>query len=85
MEAVMPLLQIKDMPTELYEKISRAAQRDNRSVARQTIVLLQNALSITEARMARRKNALREIDAFNIKNTSEFPDPASLIREDRDR
>jgi AcrR family transcriptional regulator len=39
----------------------------------------------TDERIARRKSVLREIDSLNIKGTNTFPDPAELIREDRDR
>ena len=81
----MPLLQVRDFPSELYETISRVARAENRSVPQQTIVLLKTALSITEERKTRRDAVLREIDNLNIKNTNKFPDPAKLTREDRDR
>jgi Fe-S cluster biosynthesis and repair protein YggX len=85
MEVVMPLLQIRDVPTELYEKISKVAYMENRSIAQQTIVLLNNALNITDERIIRRKAVLQEIDTLNIKNANKFPNPEKLIREDRDR
>jgi hypothetical protein len=81
----MPLLQVRDIPKELYETISRVAQMENRSISQQTIVLLKTALNITSERMARRKSVLQEIDNLQIKNTQKFPDPAKLTREDRDR
>jgi hypothetical protein len=81
----MPLLQVRDIPKELYETISRVAQMENRSISQQTIVLLKKALNITNERMARRKSVLQEIDSLNIKNTNKFPNPAKLTREDRDR
>ncbi|MDR1248296.1 MAG: hypothetical protein LBK63_03240 [Treponema sp.] len=81
----MPSLQIRDIPKELYETIARVAQTENRSIAQQTIVLLKNALCLTDERIARRKSVLREIDLLNIKGAGAFPDPAELVREDRDR
>jgi Fe-S cluster biosynthesis and repair protein YggX len=81
----MPLLQVRDIPKALYETISRVAQVENRSIAQQTIVLLKKALNITNERTARRKSVLQEIDNFQIENAQEFPDPAKLTREDRDR
>ena len=81
----MPLLQVRDFPSELYETISRVAQAENRSVPQQTIVLLKTALSITGERKTRRKAVLSEINDLNIKNTNSFPDPAQFTREDRDR
>ena len=81
----MPLLQVRDFPKELYDTIARVAHAENRSIPQQTIVLLKTALQVTRERKARRKAVLREIDNFIIKNANSFPDPAKLIREDRDR
>jgi len=81
----MPLLQVRDFPKELYETISRVAAAENRSVPQQTIVLLKNALSANQERKNRREAVLGEIDGFNIENANNLPDPAVLVREDRDR
>ena len=81
----MPLLQVRDFPPELYETISRVADTENRSVPQQTIVMLRNALAANQGSKKRREAILREIDNFNIENTNNFPDPAELTREDRDR
>lgn len=81
----MPLLQVRDFPSDLYETIIQVAQEENRSVPQQTIVLLKNALNITGERKTRRKAVLREISGLNIKNADMFPSPAKLTREDRDR
>jgi hypothetical protein len=79
----MPLLQVRDIPDELYERIALTARAENRSVAQQTIVLLKDSLNNTAQRIARRKSVLKEIDGLDIKNTDNFPDPAKLTREDR--
>ena len=81
----MPLLQVRDFPSDLYETISRVAQAEHRSVPQQTVVLLKNALNITGERKTRRKAVLQEINNLNIKNANKFPDPEKLIREDRDK
>jgi len=81
----MPLLQVRDFPSELYDTISRVARSENRSIPQQTIVLLKAALNITHEQKARRKAVLREIDNLNIKNANCFPPPEKLTREDRDR
>ncbi|MFP3042384.1 hypothetical protein LQZ19_11265 [Treponema primitia] len=81
----MPLLQVRDFPKELYDTISRVAKTENRSIPQQTIVLLKNALNISDERMARRRAVLEEIDKLNIDRVQQFPDPAELTREDRDR
>ena len=81
----MPLLQVRDVPEDLYEKLSRVAEADNRSIAQETIVLLKKALAYTEERKARRQRVLTVIEELNISNTNIFPDPSELIREDRER
>ena len=81
----MPLLQVRDFPTELYDTISRVARSENRSVPQQTIVLLKTALNLTQERKTLRKAVLREIDNLNIKNTNKFPPPEKITREDRDK
>lgn len=81
----MPLLQVRDMPEDLYEKLAFIAKAENRSIAQETIVLLRQALNLTQERMARRKQVLEEISKLKLNKTDQFPDPADLIREDRDR
>ena len=81
----MPLLQVRDIPNDLYEKLSRVAEEDNRSIAQETVVLLKKALDYSEERILKRKRILAEIQKFKIENVDKFPDPAKLIREDRGR
>jgi hypothetical protein len=81
----MPLLQVRDIPNDLYEKLSRVAEEDNRSIAQETVVLLKKALDYSEERILRRKRILTEIQKFKIENVDKFPDPVKLIREDRKR
>ncbi|AEF82857.1 conserved hypothetical protein [Leadbettera azotonutricia ZAS-9] len=84
-ELDMPLLQVRDCPQELYETISQMAEIENRSISQQTIVLLKNALNLTQERKLRRKSVLHRIKKLNLKDVDTFPDPEKLIREDRDR
>lgn len=81
----MPLLQVRDLPEDLYESLTRVAHSENRSIAQETIVLLRSALGQREERKARRAKILKEIDALEVPDTGDSPDPALLIREDRDR
>ena len=81
----MPLLQVRDVPEDLYEMLSKIAEQDNRSITQETIVLLKKALNYKENRIARRKRILSEIRDDIIKDSDKFPDPAVLIREDRER
>ncbi|RKX84527.1 MAG: hypothetical protein DRP70_13105 [Spirochaetes bacterium] len=81
----MPLLQVRDIPEDLYDEISRVARLDNRSIAQETIVLLKSALNYTDTRIKRRLAVLKEIKSMDIDSSDELPDPVDLIREDRDR
>lgn len=81
----MPLLQVRDIPEDLYEKLSLIAKAENRSIAQETIVLLRRALELTKERKTKRKQVLDEIADLNMINTNNFPGPEELIREDRDR
>jgi hypothetical protein len=73
------------MPEDLYEKLSQIAEQDNRSITQETIVLLKKALNYKESRISRRKRILNEIRNDVIPDSNKFPDPAVLIREDRER
>jgi hypothetical protein len=81
----MPLLQVRDMPEDLYKTLADIAEQDNRSIAQETIVLLKKALNYKESRQSRRKRILAEIHSNPIKDVQDFPDPEALIREDRER
>jgi hypothetical protein len=69
----MPLLQVRGIPQELYETLSRVAQMENRSISQQTIALLKKALNITNERMARRKSVLQEIDNIHTLQNANTP------------
>jgi plasmid stability protein len=81
----MPLLQVRDIPEDLYNELSKVAKQDNRSIAQETIVLLRSALKLDTERVKRRKELLAEAKALNIDNADKLPDPVDLIREDRER
>jgi plasmid stability protein len=81
----MTLLQVRDMPEELYEHLANMARRDNRSIAQETIVLLRHALKSHGDRVTRRQQVLADISSMTLGDTASGPDPAALLREDRDR
>jgi len=81
----MPLLQVRDFPEDLYETLSKVAAAENRSIAQETIVLMKKALNYQQENQSRRKRGLEEIQAAGHRNTDRFPNPALLLREDRDR
>ncbi|MGA2973887.1 MAG: hypothetical protein ABSF77_01085 [Spirochaetia bacterium] len=81
----MPLLQVRNIPEELYKRLSQVAHTENRSIAQETVVLLRSALNQKQERSARRKAVIEEIRNLDLGKTKAFPDPAGLIREDRER
>lgn len=81
----MPLLQVREMPDDLYEKLAMVARSENRSIAQETIVLLRQALDLPVERRARRMQTLQEIESLELTDTERFPNPSELIREDRER
>ncbi len=81
----MPLLQVRDCPEDLYRKISLVAKNKNRTIAQQTIVLLEKALGQKESNHERRKRLIEKLESRQISSDIKMVDPVSLIREDRDR
>ncbi len=81
----MPLLQVRDCPEDIYQEIRLAAQRENRTIAQQTVVLLQRGLGQTESNMERSRRVLEEINNRIIPEKAKQIDIEALIREDRDR
>jgi hypothetical protein len=81
----MPLLEVKDMPNDLYEAIMDNARNESRTPDQVAITLLRNGLSSTTKQKKKIRTVFQKIDGINLGDTSLFPSPESLIREDRDR
>lgn len=81
----MPLLQVRDFPQELYERLAQTAKADKRSISQETIVLLQEALATKQGDRQRRQAVLDEIRRRPLLAGKGLPDPVTLVREDRDR
>lgn len=79
----MAILQVRDIPDDLYEKLALVAKAENRSITQETIVLIRTALQMHDARIKKRKALLAKISKISS-STDSFPDPVDLIREDRD-
>ena len=80
----MPTLQVRDLPEDIYVKLSMIANEENRSIAQQTIVLLRESLGLHKNNRLRRKALLEELSAKKYPNTDRV-DIVQLIREDRER
>ena len=81
----MPLLQVRDFPQDLYDRLGQAAESDRRSIAQQATVLLRESLGSPESAIVRRRQALAEASRLAFTTPTSDLDPVELIREDRDR
>jgi hypothetical protein len=81
----MALLQVRDCPDDIYQKITRAARRDKRTIAQQIIVMLENSLGQDSSNQERRMKVLDRIHNRDVSAKAKEVDAVVLIREDRDR
>lgn len=81
----MPILQVHDIPDDLYETLTKKAKSDNRTIAQETIILLRKALNSNNECLSRREKILKNIKNIDLSDRVNFPDPVKLIRTDRER
>jgi predicted nuclease of restriction endonuclease-like RecB superfamily len=81
----MPLLQVRDCPEDVYQKITLVARREKRTIAQQVIVLLENSLGQEQSNLERRQKLMEKINRRSISDEVKKIDVVALIREDRDR
>ncbi len=82
----MPSLQVRNVPEHIYKKIVHLAELERRSIAQETLSLLENALGIDSSYKKQREKLIDCILKENKNNYSDKPvDPVELIREDRER
>jgi len=82
----MPSLQVRELPEHIYQTLCHEAEAAHRSIAQQAVATLAKGLNLDLAPQMRRKallSAIREGGGDSIKPG--LPDPALLVREDRDR
>ena len=80
----MPTLQVRNLPEDIYAKLSMIASAENRSIAQQTIVLLKESLGLHTNNKIRRKVLLKKIADTRYPDSNDI-DVVQLIREDRER
>lgn len=83
-DSQMPTLQVRDLPDDVYIKLSMVASEENRSLAQQTIVLLKESLGLHTNNKSRRKALIEKIEAKEYPDAKNI-DVVELIREDRER
>ena len=81
----MPLLQVRDCPDDIYQKITRVARREKRTIAQQVLVLLETSLGQEQSNLERRRRLIEKIDQRTVREGVKNIDAVRLIQEDRNR
>ncbi|MFW6362358.1 MAG: Arc family DNA-binding protein [Spirochaeta sp.] len=79
----MPTLQVRDLPQELYNQLAFIAEKEHRSLAQETIILLKEGIESRLDNRERRKQLLKEFEGLGM-DTDQLPTPEQMVREDRD-
>jgi len=77
-------LQVRDLPEDVYVQLNYLAEKEHRSMAQETIVILKEGIVSRLGNKERRKKLLETANVIDI-DGSTLPDPVDLIRKDRDR
>ena len=82
----MPILQVRDVPNTIYQKLAQQAKKEHRSLSQQTIVELAKAMNINLSAKEKRNQVIVSILEMHRKTPFETEkDPVEWIREDRGR
>ena len=81
----MPLLQVRDCPDDIYQKITKVAKREKRTIAQQVLVLLETSLGQEQSNLERRRKLIEKIDQRIVREDVRNIDAVGLIQEDRNR
>jgi hypothetical protein len=85
MEEYMATLEIKDIPNDIYKELLDTAKMENLTLEQEALVLLKHGLSNINRQSKKLQYILQEVNKLSLGDTSSFPSPESLLREDRDR
>ncbi len=80
----MPILQVHDLPDEIYSQIYLLAQKEHRTIGQQTILMLQDSIDKRIGNKSKRQLVFKKMEDLNIE-ADQLPDPVALLREDRER
>lgn len=80
----MPILHVRSVPEELYERLRQRARDENRSISAEVISLLERSLQVQERSQAEILDSINRGRSFRPADVG-APDSLSLLREDRGR
>lgn len=83
---IMPTLQIRDVPQEIYDSLVASAEANRRSLAQEALVILENNLLPMSRRLEKEKALLRlkELGKKHLQGIT-IEEIVETIQEDRDR
>jgi hypothetical protein len=81
----MPMIQVRNVPENIYNALVEQARSERRSLAQQAILVLARGLNVEADNRARRREVLRKIREMDKTPYKDLTDPVKLIREDRER
>lgn len=84
-EAAVAILQIRDLPDDLYAGLRHAAERDHRSIAQQAIVELRKAQAVDTSARHAALTRIRAAQSAPGRLRKRAPAPEKLVRADRER
>lgn len=80
--APMPIIQIRDVPDDVYQGVAAAARAEQRSLSQQAVVELRRALGLRGADQV--AAAVAELRASGRRLPPQAARPEDLLRDDRD-
>ncbi len=82
----MSIIQVRDVPESVYQRLSQKAKKEHRSLSQQVIVELAKALNIPSSTKDRRAQVIDKIHQLHQNLSCQHrADPVKVIREDRDQ
>jgi len=81
----MPLLEIRDFPEDLYEQLRYSAEKYNRTIEQQVILLIKKGLEGENSIKKERQLLLERIMKRDVPEEAKDFDFVKAIREDRER
>ena len=76
----MPALQVRDLPHDTYERLVRCASEEHRSLAQQTVAILEKYLSQWESETSVRLNSAATQGAVEMTQSASAPNSRSTDR-----
>jgi antitoxin FitA len=80
----MPILHVRSVPEELYERIRQQAQSQGRSISAEVIVLLERALNESAQPQGEILGNIRRRRVFRPSQAG-APDSLTILQKDRSR